>query len=519
VNKIFGILTLLLLNACNSAAQLLTVHGCTVVQSAGITTSVNGSVQLNANSFIENNGIIEISGDIINNSHPTPFNASSGVVRFSGISQQITGSFGTAFYTIDTQGAGTILLGNDISAGANGFTSNGILHLGDKHFVLNTHNLTILNPSAMAITRNGGYVVSETDPLIGTGSLTWQLGNPSSGSYEFPFGNEVTDQYLPVTLQFTSAGISDGAFTIATWPTDVNQLPNNRPLPTGLLTLEDNMGNENAHNVVDRWWNITTNGYALDPTANLTLRYRDDEVNTGNNTITEASLQAQHFDGLVWSNPPTGISDPAQDFVFVSNVNDWGFAWTLVNSFMPLPIELIDFAAKPINNAQVLCDWVTASELNCDYYTIERSVDTLHWELVNIVESKGDVALGAHYELIDQQPLDGLSYYRLTQTDQNGLATHCGIRAVEITSDISTSIRLFPNPCSEKTALVIEVPSDCALTFTVSENSGHHIMTEKVLLTAGTNVITIPTQTIAAGFYQIHCTSPLLSGNLSFLKY
>ncbi|MBL7941837.1 MAG: hypothetical protein JNM00_03675 [Flavobacteriales bacterium] len=499
-------------------AQLLTVEGTTVTTSAGATVVVNGGVQLNSGASMNNNGTLSLTGNFQNNSSSSCFGTSNGIVLFNGTSQDIDGTFATSFYHVDTQNSGVIQLLQDISTGNNGVLQSGVFNIGDKEVLLNTHQLTIGNPASSAIIRNSGYLVSETDPLTGLGTVTWQVGNPSSGTYTIPFGNDLTDDYLPVMLQFTGAGISNGSFSLATYPTDVFQNPNNRPLPSGLLTLEDNAGNENATNVVDRWWNITTSGYALDPTANLTLSYRDAEANTGNNTINEATLQAQHFDGLMWSNPPTGISDPAQDFVFVSAVNNWDYAWALVNSSMPLPIELLSFDVEAENNSQVLCQWATASELNCDYFTIERSIDTLNWEWVGDMDATGSVN-GANYHLTDFKPYKGISYYRLRQVDVNSTTSYAPIRAVNILTNEAFEINLYPNPCGASTQCRMCINAPSKVHYQIYDGPG------RVVLDGywnhpgdGCAVLPIPMETLSNGSYIFKYRMGDLMGSLQLVK-
>ncbi len=53
------------------------------------------------------------------------------------------------------------------------------------------------------------------------------------------------------------------------------------------------------------------------------------------------------------------------------------------------PIELISFDAK-LNGGEVELHWVTASEINNDYFTIERSKDVLVWDEINNVNGAGN---------------------------------------------------------------------------------------------------------------------------------
>ena len=83
-------------------------------------------------------------------------------------------------------------------------------------------------------------------------------------------------------------------------------------------------------------------------------------------------------------------------------------------------IELLFFNAKLENNTYVDLTWSTASEINNDYFTIERSQNGVYFQEFDIVEGAGNSTHKINYSLIDRDPFDGISYYRLKQTDYDG---------------------------------------------------------------------------------------------------
>jgi hypothetical protein len=101
------------------------------------------------------------------------------------------------------------------------------------------------------------------------------------------------------------------------------------------------------------------------------------------------------------------------------------------------PIELISFAAFP-HSEGVQLEWITASELNNDYFTIERSQSGEGFEPVNTVRGAGTKSNQSKYSLLDSNPLAGTSYYRLKQTDFDGKSTYSDL--VEVTENLFPSI-------------------------------------------------------------------------------
>lgn len=110
----------------------------------------------------------------------------------------------------------------------------------------------------------------------------------------------------------------------------------------------------------------------------------------------------------------------------------------------PLPIELLYFNAKANNNV-VEVTWVTATEINNDYFTIERSVDGFNFEEIGYVQGAGNSSLALNYSFFDRNPLAGISYYRLKQTDYDGQYERFNIVAVNFFSN-TLSWALYPNP-------------------------------------------------------------------------
>jgi hypothetical protein len=105
--------------------------------------------------------------------------------------------------------------------------------------------------------------------------------------------------------------------------------------------------------------------------------------------------------------------------------------WTLasITSMNPLPITLIEFTARP-EGAHVRLDWTTASEFQNAYFSVERSNDGMNFEHVLDVPGAMNSNAPLHYSELDRSPLQGLSYYRLRQTDVDGNSTLSPLVAV-----------------------------------------------------------------------------------------
>ncbi|HKK39552.1 MAG TPA: T9SS type A sorting domain-containing protein, partial [Cryomorphaceae bacterium] len=96
-----------------------------------------------------------------------------------------------------------------------------------------------------------------------------------------------------------------------------------------------------------------------------------------------------------------------------------------------LPITLLSFQASA-KDITVQTSWITASEINNDFFTIERSKDGRFWEKVGTLDGAGDSHTELSYSFTDDRPYAGISYYRLKQTDFDGTSNDSEPRAVEI---------------------------------------------------------------------------------------
>ncbi|MEO9805058.1 MAG: T9SS type A sorting domain-containing protein [Reichenbachiella sp.] len=119
----------------------------------------------------------------------------------------------------------------------------------------------------------------------------------------------------------------------------------------------------------------------------------------------------------------------------------------------PLPIELISFQAELLKDETVELTWITSSEINNDYFTIERSVDRTSWEIFDKVKGAGNSEQQTSYSTIDSFPYNGVTYYRLKQTDFDGQYKYFDVRKIALDILRESHIRIFPNPVENKTIL------------------------------------------------------------------
>ncbi len=127
-------------------------------------------------------------------------------------------------------------------------------------------------------------------------------------------------------------------------------------------------------------------------------------------------------------------------------VDNFSFApFNVSTPCSPLPIELGTFDAVAEKNI-VHIKWTTESEKNNKSFAIEKSKDAAEWKLVKTVSGAGNSHATLKYNDYDLMPYDGISYYRLKQTDYDNSITYSGIRAVRFDDGNTSGITVYPNP-------------------------------------------------------------------------
>jgi len=76
--------------------------------------------------------------------------------------------------------------------------------------------------------------------------------------------------------------------------------------------------------------------------------------------------------------------------------------------------------------------WQTATETNNDYFTVLRSTDGLSFSSLTYMEGAGNSNSPLSYSYTDANPLPGINYYKIRQTDFDGTTDYSHIVAVEV---------------------------------------------------------------------------------------
>ncbi len=325
-----------LFSLCSSGQTVLFNGGTDITVETGAIVYVNGDITNSSAGSIHNKGDIYLTRDWTNDAASGCLDPTTGTVWLYGTAQTIKGTQSTTFNNVNCENGGTKTLNISTYVGGN----TGVLQLKSSPFVLTSNTLFMTNPASGGITRTSGYIVSETDPTAGYGTLDWKIGN-STGNYVYPFGT-TGGSYIPFVYTITTAGVQSttGKIAVATYPTNVTASPNNRPLPSGVTNLTDLSTSTEAGPVcADRYWPITAFNYMTQPTANVTFTYQDAEWNTSGgstNTIVEDSLRAWNWSGGQWQLPSVGSVNTTANTVNVTGVTSISFPWTLLGD-EPLP--------------------------------------------------------------------------------------------------------------------------------------------------------------------------------------
>jgi hypothetical protein len=264
---------------------------------------------------------------------------------------------------------------------------------------------------------------------------------------------------------------------------------------------------------IARYWSIEPTGLAGIPLYNINYTYSAaDEVGTGVMYPVKYST----------TNPVPGwFSCPGSSAVAITGTSGADdnilktFSWSGLTTFSdftgagngsPLPVELLSFDAVPVNNAEVLVTWTTASEINNDQFIVERSLDAVNFEFVGEVTGAGNSNFTRNYTLTDVKPYNGVSYYRLRQVDFNGEQETFTPVAVFLTGAVGSSMNVFPNPATETATLNINGQYKGKAVLQIIDITGRNISKQQINLTEGSNAIKLDVDGLANGKYLLHVT-------------
>lgn len=174
---------------------------------------------------------------------------------------------------------------------------------------------------------------------------------------------------------------------------------------------------------------------------------------TGTITAVASSGAAPYLysiNGITFQSSPVFACIPSGTyFVYLQDANGCFDTTAVLLPGSPLPVSLLNFnAVADEKNNVVNLKWSTVTEINSHHFTVEKSKDGRNFETVLIRNAAGNSSNLLNYFDKDLNPYQGISFYRLKQTDVNGQFTYSDI--VSVIFNGNTSTYFYPNPFTDE---------------------------------------------------------------------
>jgi hypothetical protein len=162
-----------------------------------------------------------------------------------------------------------------------------------------------------------------------------------------------------------------------------------------------------------------------------------------------------------------------------------------------LPVQLISFKGAYADD-YIQLNWATASEINSDFFDIERSIEGKNFVNIGRVQAYGTSNTLKTYQFKDELTKNVLQYYRLKQVDKDGSFQYS--RIIAVSREKSTPTKVYPNPATN--LVIVEAKNaDPIKSMTIYNAIGQIVLTENRI----SNVLNI--NTLHKGIYILELTT------------
>ena len=402
--------------------------------------------------------------DATNSSAEIAFTNTSGITLPTSL-------FSGAISKLKMNGAGGVTLSENT-------TVSGTLTLTSGKLIVPTGLTLTLGTTSANLTLSGGssssYIVTSTN----TAALKRYVN--SNTSYVFPMGDAT--YYSPMTFTLNSnSGLSSAYIT--TYVVDA---------------ITPGFKEANFTTYISRYWSVSQSGMTS-PNYDISYTYDNTDI-----TGTESNLLPVKISSGTWYKPSNAVSivNGTSEGTGSVSVSTNTLTWAGLSTFSfdtgagdeakSLPIKLVYFNTKPKGN-NVILNWATANEVNNDYFTIERSTDGKTFNELTHKPGAGNSSSVLYYSTIDKTPYEGISYYRLKQTDYDGNSSYSDIQSVNfITKNEILTTEIFPNPIvDDKLNIQYESENTTKLELRIYDQIGKLVYQEDLQIMRGNNIKSI----------------------------
>jgi hypothetical protein len=306
---------------------------------------------------------------------------------------------------------------NTVSLGQN-YTVNGTLQLNNGIIFTGTNTLIINNPSNSSIvagTGNANFVNSYI-----AGNLSRVVSNQTD--FYFPVGTTSNAQLLE--LDFNSLNSSGTPTVTANFTADSGEDISSLGLYIDGTILTNRLNNGywtlTPSNIDNISADITLYGRGYSGASTNPFAYAIIKRNGGNWFIPDGTHNnaTQSISGGTITVKRSGIT----------SFSDWAISFNNQNE--TLPVSLVMFSAKRISPSKIEILWTTESELNNDFFVLQKSFNPNFFKDIAIIPGAGNSNQKIDYKYTDFDSEGKIIYYRLKQVDLDGSYSYSKIISV-----------------------------------------------------------------------------------------
>lgn len=474
----------------NSSSQIAYTSGTVTVTGnlfigAAETFAYSSSLSVPGNITIKNGSTYSIGslGGTITLSNASKLNLTAGTLSPSSIS--VSGSnteLNIAGASVTYANALTISGSSKLTVTSGTFTVNNTLAIDGGTFssvagsTTNASSLNVTNSGSTSFTNGGTFNVTGTVTAGGTitNNGTMNVGGDYNAGGS---GSSITNQNGTMTIagsvDLPSASkfqVNPGAVTTVntnvTTRANENLIVGTDPTPPSYsdMIIKGNLISQGSGDIlVDTngrlavYGNFSTNSgggsiFTLDPggkvfvNGTITFNGGGDHLKNNNTGVPYgfySNNQPVYNGGGSSSNGPAAGNSVQSVATMQTDASSF-YNWIVSQSGNPLPVTLLYFRLEGVSANAISLTWATATELNFDYFLLERSSDGKEFEQVAILRGNGTTNVQHDYVFKDENPLIGKSYYKLTSVDFDGYRESFDLVLAEVSG--SRTARVYPNP-------------------------------------------------------------------------